>query len=260
MNTRPTITETPPTPGCPSDLRLDEIVAGTRSRSGDAEHLSRCERCSARLERFETQERQAAAKVATLLARARAEADRRASARPARWPVPAGWFALAAAVAVLLVAVTRNTAQPGEPRAGADEVRSKGVGLRLWVNRDGRVFEGHSGDRFRPGDALRVTVTSSTPTWLFLAGIDAAGAVRAYHPFDGAESVRLEPGTDAPLPDSLVLDDAEGTEYLVALFTAEPLGFGAIERALREWHRRPGEPGRLALPGSHHFIALRKGP
>lgn len=254
--------------GCLSDLALDQIVAAGARPEDASTHLAGCDRCRARLELLEDSSHRTAASTERLLQAALASARRPALPARGRWR----WFtprlaltavAVAGLASVMLVHPWSRTAPSATtPVASLDELRVKGTTLRFYVLRDGKVLPGHSGGAFRAGDALRFVVSTGAPSFFFLVGADSSGKVSAYHPFGGHASTKIAPATDVPLPGSLVLDDARGTEFFIGIFSAEPLSLGrveaALDQALGKRRRSSAEPPQLALPGSHHWVVIRK--
>jgi hypothetical protein len=184
---------------CPSDLVLDDIVAGTRPRDA---HVEGCASCQERLARFERTAQAARPRVAALLARAEAPHAERRRASWRWWSLGA---TLAAAMAVLVV-----VARP------VDEVRVKGSGVavQLFRQRAGEVMKVDSNDDFRPGDALRFVVDAARPIDYALAEVESGGKIVVH------QRGKLEAGRTA-LPGSLVLDDSRGSEWFVLVTDAK---------------------------------------
>jgi len=180
---------------CPSDLVLDDIVAGTRPRDA---HIGGCASCQERLARFERIAQAARPQVAALVERAAAQHAERKSASWRWWSLGA---TLAAAMGALII-----IAQP------VDEVRTKGLGVavQLFRQRAGEVMKVDSSDEFRPGDALRFVVDTVRPIDYALAEVEPGGKIIVQ------QRGKLEAGRTA-LPGSLVLDDSGGTEWFVLI-------------------------------------------
>ncbi len=184
---------------CPSDLVLDDIVAGARPRDA---HVEGCASCQERLARFEQVAQAARPQVAAILARAEAQHAERRGAAWRWWSLGAS---LVAAMAVLVV-----VARP------VDEVRTKGSGVavQLFRQRAGEVMKVDSNDEFRPGDALRFVVDTTRPIAYALAEVEAGGKIIVH------QRGKLEAGRTA-LEGSLVLDDSHGTEWFVLVVDAK---------------------------------------
>lgn len=235
---------------CLSDLALDRMIA---AREDTHPHLKTCERCRSRLEGFAIAQRQSAVRVAKMIARAAPEEKVRQSWW--RSPVFKAAFALCAALLIWVVIPRSEAPAPG--------VRAKGNGLRFVVQRQGRIEPGISGARFWPGDALRFLVTASTPSYLFLVGVEArSGKVSAYHPFNGTQSARIVQGAERALEGSLVLDSSPEDEFFLAVFSDSPLSLTKIQAAIEATKTSQGYTlsalQALELPGEHHWIVVKK--
>jgi hypothetical protein len=113
------------------------------------------------------------------------------------------WTAPAVASAMALVMMAREPTQ-----------RLKGNDLLgVMVASDRGVMPARDGDTFRPGTQLQLLLRHDGHKWALIAGRDAAGVADVYF------SLALEAAspTMRPLPSSLVLDDAEGTECIFAV-------------------------------------------
>ncbi len=216
-------------PGCPSDLALDEWVAGEARVAEPAAleaHVAACARCAERVaERRagfaafpETDPQRLLAGARRALAergRAAAQAGRRAGTGR-RWAWLAPLAAGCAAAAVVLVVALRPGAPPAAPPGGG-ALRTKG-GLELRVFRLGPrgSEERLSGDRFRAGDRLRFVVDLPRAGLVAVLGVDRGGALYTAWPQAGATpaEARREAGQRQELPGAVALDAAPGPETL----------------------------------------------
>jgi hypothetical protein len=132
--------------------------------------------------------------------------------------------------------------------------------LSFFRQRGGEVANALSGDSFLPGDALRFVVSSGSPGYFFLVGVEPSGNVVAYHPYGGTRSVPLPGGREIALPGSLILDESKGTEYFGGLFSREPLALDEIRAAVRRTLARgPSLPVQgVDLPATQHWLVIRK--
>jgi len=196
---------------CPSDLVLDDMVAGTRLRDA---HIEGCASCQERLSRFERIASAARPEVAARIERAAAQHAERKSASWRWWSLGA---TLAAAMGVLIV-----VARP------EGEVRTKGSGVavQLFRQRAGEVMKVDSSGEFRPGDALRFVVDAARPIDYALAEVESGGKIIVH------QRGKLEAGRTA-LPGSLVLDESRGTEWFVLIVDAkDPLAAVRAHRGI----------------------------
>jgi hypothetical protein len=107
------------------------------------------------------------------------------------------------------------------PRAGG-EIRDKGGSPLSVVYRRGdaeprQVAPEH---RLKPGDALRFSYAPSEHGYLAILDVDGAGKVTAFYPYDGARAAPLL--GQGWLPGSVILDAAEGPEWLIGVFATKP--------------------------------------
>lgn len=127
------------------------------------------------------------------------------------------------------------------------EVRTRGGALAVdvVVRRGDRLFDLAPGVPLRPGDTLRVEVTSPRAGFVSAVLVDARGAALVY------DAVTVPRGAFV-LPDSLVLDDVTGAEALHVVFTSSrPVRSAIVEavardaadageaRAVVTWHKEP---------------------
>ena len=198
-------------------LRIEEVLSGRRDPADvDPEALADARREEQRFQR-EVLPRTLDAVVA------------------GRWhlrPASLAFASVLAAAAVVLVVAPWDrgtpTPQKNEEAASADSyigVRG-GPTLDLRVRRGDRVLRWAPGETLRAGDALRLIPYGRDYPWLLVFAVDGAGRAQVVVPFDGGTSQRL--GSDgAPLPGSLILDEAPGREALVAVFSRAPLDAAA---------------------------------
>ena len=189
-------------------------------------HLLRCAACRDRLEREQA---------------ALAEAERLLPPSPAPAPAPRRWpwtVGAAVALALLLVVVTE---QPGRER---DDLRAKGSSrFDLLVSGERAL-----GSTCRAGEVLQGMVESER-AYVLVLGIDPRGEARVLYPPGGTRSAPLAPGP-LLLPQSWTLDEAEGVERFVALFSARPLmasapGGPGVERVERSCRKVSADGGTL---------------
>lgn len=212
---------TPAPPPCPSEAVLDAYELG-ELKSPALEHVSTCPLCQEKLRdraaAFQSLRDREAMVRAIHLAVSGPERPRRK-----RW----GWITgagLATASAAILV-----TMRPGPPPEG---MRSKGgMGLSVFVERDGTVTRARSGESFRAGERLRFELDLQESTDIMILGREASGRVYAAFPSLGTEtgSQRLEPGPDQLLPGAVILDASTGRETLYLVGCNTPFDSEEIE-------------------------------
>ncbi|MCB9687857.1 MAG: hypothetical protein H6738_18960 [Alphaproteobacteria bacterium] len=194
-----------------SDLGLELLEAGEIGREVVQEHLDGCATCRARWQALADDD------VLPLPARP--------TPRPANRPNP-GWLGLGAlvalAAAVVLVVLLRPRPDTFRPRGG------DGIGLEVWVERDGRSVPLVGGESVVPGERLGFRIIDPRGGHLLVAGRDATGAWYPCWPPDG-RSRELGPSVDPRQLDAAVaFDDVPGDEELVALRCVRPIALTSL--------------------------------
>ena len=115
---------------------------------------------------------------------------------------------------------------------------ARGAGtLELEVYRhDGSEgVEVHDGDVVHPGERLGFRLTSDEDGHAMVVGVDEAGTVYPCWPQPEGRSVQL-PASDEPttLPTAVRLDDALGSETIVAIRCEQPFAFGGVADAVAD--------------------------
>jgi hypothetical protein len=213
-----------PLGSCRQDALLLRHAAGELApgeRDAFEAHLSGCDECKTDLRLLEETH-----------AVWRSAAPERRSLWERLWeslsvPRLAGAGAALALGVFLLVA--RPWVEPEEP------LRPKGGWiLHLAAKRDGRTFRVRDGEPLRTGDQLGLFYSSAEPGYLIVFYADTQGGLVRIFPALRAESARIEPGTEASLPDGVVLEPGEGCEWIIGLFSPRPFPAIQAEQTLRE--------------------------
>ncbi len=210
-------------PHCPPAAVLEAMSAGETTPEAVRAHVEGCTDCRGHLAAL-TSGRDAflRARPPELFLR---QLERRAAAAPRKrwlWPV------LAACVPLLfvLVLVPRLVEENG--------VRMKGDAFRVVVSRSGGTPELLAPDaQVRPGDALRFAYEAPEAGHLLVLELDGRGAASVFYPYGSATSAPLAAGQRDFLPGSVVLDDAPGPEWLLAVFSPRPVEAAPLLEALR---------------------------
>ena len=138
-------------------------------------------------------------------------------------------FALAA---TLVIAV--GTASLLVNRSG-DGYRIKGdIALNLFAQDGSGAPVVREQQVFSPGERIQFTYSCGGERYFILASIDDSGRVSVFYPAEGDSSMLLEPGSDLPLPNSIVLDEYIGKELFIAVFSARPLQVAAVVGRVRK--------------------------
>lgn len=187
-------------------------------------------------------------------------AQRRMAGHRARVLLAASSTALVAAAAVLLVIARPSPddrsgmepdtgsgmqlgTAPGTTSAAGSDVRRKGAAsVAVFIQHQGVMRPGHSGDIVHPGDALQLAYSTAEPAHLAVLGRDQAGVASIY--FAGGErAAAIAPGEQVPLPSSIILDDTLGTEVLYALLCQDAVVVEPVRQALERSSAVPAVPG-----------------
>lgn len=195
-----------------SSFALDAYVADGRRDAAISEHLATCDRCRAYLAELDA------------IAAEPPPAWNRAATRTPRWRKFTWAIAPIAAAAAALLFLPR-THDPYVGAKGAPAVQAvvrNAQGARIW---DGRA-------PLRAGDAIALRASCAGFARVSVAVPGDRGWNRVY------ESACLaDASTEAPLPFTLVVDDAPGTERVAVLFSAAPLDDASMTRALADTER-----------------------
>ncbi|GEN13230.1 hypothetical protein SAMN05443572_11923 [Myxococcus fulvus] len=218
---------------CPSDLTLEEHLL--RPNPATARHITGCAHC-------QSWERAAAEASGAF---ARQHPRWMAKARPSplrRWAPLLATAALAAVALVLL-----HAPSPELPRYA-----TKGDELTVYIGGQGAPRAATQGEHVRPGESLRFQVAPGAAAFVWIASVDATGAVSRLVPAEGTTPLAVD-GTQV-LPGSAVLDAAEGPERIWAVISPEPLGWTVVEQALQGSPVR--DPTAVHIPGARTSTVL----
>ena len=228
---------------CPSRLVLaqfhvDEIDGAQRERLFN--HVEQCDRCQETLARLNKNvshyDSRREAHALSLQAAIAAETERQSNVVPLslhrKLVMGAAVFATAAAIIFGIVffnSINRH--------ASTDDIGYKGTfAVSIVAKRGNRQFAVSDGTVLMENDALRFQVQTSKKGYLYIFNIDNAGAVTALYPFNDRGSsisaMKISTPGNHTMAGSIVLDDARGTEYMVALFSESAFETGIISDLL----------------------------
>jgi Domain of unknown function (DUF4384) len=207
--------------GCPSNLALDEMLAGDLT-AGPAhasllEHVEHCLTCRERL---------VARRADPILepdpARFRPLLVSRATQPPRR---RLRWMGLGVALAGAVAASFMLWAHGAGPGDGVAADRTKGaLALTVHIKRRGPAGGAETIDsvngqgRLRAGEEMRFSVAAARPGYAVVLGLDAAPSVTIYVPAAGSAQrpTPVEATRPATLPGSVIADETSGFERIVA--------------------------------------------
>ena len=225
--------------GCPSELQLDQLsldeLEPARAHTLRT-HIDACEHCrplmadrAAGLEAFPALASNRDALVARIEHAHRQEPA--LTAAPAGAPRPRtprmGWLfgprGVGALMAAAAAVITMVVLAP-EARRSDDEIRIKGgVKLRIFVARDDGSTEVTRRDTLTAGDRLRFSAAVPPAGALMVVGVEASGAIFAYHPLDGvaATATTAVNAANALIDATVALDASKGREFIYLVWCAE---------------------------------------
>lgn len=231
-------------PGCPSDLDLEELLAGKANPHADG-----CPLCA---ERLKAMRETGAHFEQVVFPRAKARVlDAATASRPRfEWR----WALLVPLAAALLVfAFFPRGPSPdyigdkGGPQRPALEVY-------LGEGQQGRRLS--SGASVHGGDGLRFVVSSRQRS-VFLFTVDSTGRISRLYPTSGEAPAQL----DGLLPNGAILDDVAGPERVFAVFPERAMTFSEIEAAVAAAFSGPEslrKLERLPLDSAQDSVLLEK--
>jgi hypothetical protein len=214
-------------PGCPSDLRLDELragdLAGQDEEAGLRAHLVQCATC---------RDRNAARAADPVLMPDAAISRLPSLAVPARARPRGRWGSLgvAGAIAGAAAAFLIVWGVAGRGTRDTTDGRTKGaLTLTVHVKRAGGspeapvlvVDEVNGEGRLRAGDEIRFTLLATRPGYAVVLGLDTAPSVTVYAPAltdaTAGRPARVASAGMVTLPGSVVADDSAGFERMFAV-------------------------------------------
>jgi hypothetical protein len=180
-----------------SDLAIARLIEGELSgfEAGIRAHAQSCDRCDAMYR-----------DAVSVQAEFSSLAPPLETPRRARRAVVATSVALAAAAVVALVML-----RPGHD---ATTTRTKGRAvLGFFVEHDGVIRRGATGEHVRPGDQIEMFTTAGEAGWLAVTSTDGAGFHSVY-----VMPRAIEAGVERIVPQSITLDETLGIEVIEGVF------------------------------------------
>ncbi len=150
------------------------------------------------------------------------------------------WVALPVLAAAVLLFVL-GTRQEKLPKQDERIIATKGAGASFYVvaKRGESVFRITPESDMHPGDSIRFVVSPVGYSYLLLLSLDGTQKVSVYHPYDGAESAEIAAEASLELPNSIILDDALGVEYLFAVFSKTALTASEVTELMESYKNDP---------------------
>ncbi len=171
---------------------------------------------------------------------------RSAIARPAVW-------AAAAAVVISFAAFFfwQQTEQGDQGIPSTMAIKGETDQLSIAVQRGTSRFVVQPGDRLVTGDQLGLFYSAETPGYLAVFCVDANSETALLFPNQGTLSESIAQGTEVPLPDGAYVAEGSGTEWIVAVFSDQPMIIDELEGQIQRAHASRGDQSfELDLPGA----------
>jgi hypothetical protein len=112
--------------------------------------------------------------------------------------------------------------------------RIKGeANLKLFVKSQNGAIEKRGEQRYLPGEKIQFLYSCGGQNKFILLSIDTSGTISQYYPAQGDSSIALEPGQDAPLPHSILLDRYIGKELFIGVFSEKPQNCQVIKNIVK---------------------------
>jgi hypothetical protein len=192
------------------------------------------------------------------------------SLMPSRWALAAALGSGLVVTTVALQAPIGESAMPLPERqlevvTEAPSIRTKGSRLDYYVQRGAEVLPSSKIHHFRSDDAIQFVLAAGPSVHFLLLGLADDGAQTVYFPHNGRKSILVDGAQRWTLPHSLVLDDSEETETLVAVLSPQSIDVSKLKKRLKEMGSqerkqlgRPKASDELGDFGEMYFLKLRK--
>lgn len=140
--------------------------------------------------------------------------------------------AVTSIAALIVVAFTVQLWQNSNSETEGFRVKGGADFSILVENRNGAIEERES-DVYYPGERIQVCYSTVDTAYLILMSIDSNGTLSRYFPTRGDSSMKINPGVNIPLSNSIRLDSYIGEEKLIMAFSNEPLSVAKVESQIK---------------------------
>jgi hypothetical protein len=118
--------------------------------------------------------------------------------------------------------------------------------LTVGVKRDGQTFVASPLQVLKTGDRVGFFYTASKSGYLAVVNRDGMGTASVMFPNGALSSARIDAGKEIPIPDGAVVERGKACEWIVAVFSDEPMQLEKIKSTV-ENARPNGENCELSL-------------
>jgi hypothetical protein len=115
------------------------------------------------------------------------------------------------------------------------------------IQRGNVQFKAKRGDTFVQGDLLGFFYSASKPGYLALFHLDRSGNTSVLFPIGKSQSQKIEAGAEIPLPDGAVASAMKDYEWLVAVFSEDPLSLSSMDEILRRSAAHSSSDGAIQV-------------
>lgn len=149
--------------------------------------------------------------------------------------VPWQWAAAAAAV-VLVVATPLVWWPESEVPGKTSTLLVKGQADQLFVavQRGAQRFAAQPEQRLLAGDKLGLFYTADKAGYLLIFGVANKHGIARLYPAKSSSSIAIDAGHRVAIPDGVEVQPGQGCEWLVAVFSEQPLDHATVEPLLKQ--------------------------
>ncbi len=157
----------------------------------------------------------------------------------------------AAAVLVFGLAVYFTLAPSHEEKAFPLRIKGFEDRISVVVQRGTKQFVLAPLDKLQKGDRLAITYSANRAGFLLIVSRDTEGRATLLYPTTGTESAPISADENIPLKEGGFVEQGTGCEWVIAVFSDEPLDVGRVLRAVEESRKNSKECGiETTIPGA----------
>lgn len=208
-------------------------------RRSASDHLDTCETCREAVRLFHGAESVGSDMDGGGPIAAAEPRGRDAPVRTLHWKVSA--IAAAAMVLAVLSVLLFPSRRTSETEPGPEQqLLLKGEEDRFFVaiGRGAARFTAEPFERLVTGDRLGMFYSARRAGHLMVVNLDSAGNLSLLYPAGQETSAEMRPGTRISLPDGAIVREGTGCEWIVAVFSEDPLLVSDVNESVRQAERR----------------------